>query len=70
VFTPVVKREPREVWLSSEQRSVHDRGPVLSPLEREAQEREAQEREAQEREATGHEAPILPPLPHLPESTQ
>jgi cell division protease FtsH len=34
VFAPVVKREPRDVWLSSDQRSVHTRGPVESPAER------------------------------------
>ncbi len=34
VFEPVVKREPRDVWLSSEQRLVSTRGPVLTPAER------------------------------------
>ncbi|SDS15703.1 ATP-dependent zinc metalloprotease FtsH [Paraoerskovia marina] len=33
VFAPVVKREPRDVWLSSEQRTVQTRGPVLTPAE-------------------------------------
>ncbi|BDZ42600.1 ATP-dependent zinc metalloprotease FtsH [Paraoerskovia sediminicola] len=33
VFAPVVKREPRDVWLSSEQRAVSTRGPVLTPAE-------------------------------------
>ncbi|RPF19772.1 membrane protease FtsH catalytic subunit [Myceligenerans xiligouense] len=31
VFAPVVKREARDVWLSSEQRAVHTRGPVAMP---------------------------------------
>ncbi|GAB3163656.1 ATP-dependent zinc metalloprotease FtsH [Myceligenerans halotolerans] len=31
VFAPVVKREARDVWLSSEQRAVHTRGPVSLP---------------------------------------
>ncbi len=30
VFAPVVKREARDVWLSSEQRTVHTRGPVMT----------------------------------------
>jgi cell division protease FtsH len=30
VFAPVVKRPPRDVWLSSEQRTVHTRGPVMT----------------------------------------
>jgi len=34
IFEPVVKREPREVWLSSEQRAVSDRGPVLTAAEK------------------------------------
>ncbi|QAY63671.1 ATP-dependent zinc metalloprotease FtsH [Xylanimonas allomyrinae] len=34
VFAPVVKREARDVWLSSEQRTVHTRGPVLTAAER------------------------------------
>ncbi|WP_130416917.1 ATP-dependent zinc metalloprotease FtsH [Xylanimonas ulmi] len=33
VFAPVVKREARDVWLSSEQRTVHTRGPVLTAAE-------------------------------------
>ncbi len=33
IFAPVVKREPRDVWLSSEQRVVSDRPPVLTPAE-------------------------------------
>ena len=37
IFDPVVKREPREVWLSSEQRAVSDRGPVLTAAEKAAQ---------------------------------
>ncbi|PZR51596.1 cell division protein FtsH [Xylanimonas oleitrophica] len=36
VFAPVVKREPRDVWLSSEQRTVHTRGPVMAPGEQAA----------------------------------
>lgn len=37
VFRPVVKRPARDVWLSSEQRTVHTRGPVLTPKELAAQ---------------------------------
>ncbi|MCR6688269.1 ATP-dependent zinc metalloprotease FtsH [Cellulomonas sp.] len=33
IFKPVVKREPRQVWLSSDQRAVSDRPPVLTPAE-------------------------------------
>jgi len=36
IFAPVVKREPREVWRSSEERGVSDRPPVLTPAERDA----------------------------------
>src|SRR5690554_3512188 len=36
IFEPVVKREPREVWRSSEERDVSDRPPVLTPAERDA----------------------------------
>jgi cell division protease FtsH len=34
IFEPVVKREPRRVWLSSEERAVSQRPPVLAPAER------------------------------------
>ncbi|MHA7133590.1 ATP-dependent zinc metalloprotease FtsH [Oerskovia turbata] len=34
VFAPVVKRDPREVWLSSEQRAVSHRPPVLTEAEK------------------------------------
>lgn len=37
IFAPVVKREPRDVWLSSEQRVVSDRPPVLTSAERATQ---------------------------------
>lgn len=37
VFRPVEKRPARDVWLSSEQRTVHTRGPVLTPKELAAQ---------------------------------
>ena len=37
VFHDVVKREPREVWLSSEERAVSPQGPVMTPAERAAQ---------------------------------
>ncbi|HEV6953570.1 MAG TPA: ATP-dependent zinc metalloprotease FtsH [Promicromonospora sp.] len=37
VFRPVQKRAARDVWLSSEQRTVHTRGPVLTPKELAAQ---------------------------------
>ncbi|BDO43497.1 ATP-dependent zinc metalloprotease FtsH [Cellulomonas sp. NTE-D12] len=36
VFHDVVKREPREVWLSSEERAVSERGPVMTAAERAA----------------------------------
>ncbi|WP_448073510.1 ATP-dependent zinc metalloprotease FtsH [Georgenia yuyongxinii] len=34
IFAPVVKRDPRPVWLSSEERHVSDIPPVLTPAER------------------------------------
>jgi len=37
VFRTVEKRPARDVWLSSEQRTVHTRGPVLTPKELAAQ---------------------------------
>lgn len=37
VFSPVEKRAPRDVWLSSEQRAVSQRGPVLTDAEKAAQ---------------------------------
>ncbi|NMR20356.1 ATP-dependent zinc metalloprotease FtsH [Cellulomonas fimi] len=33
VFAPITKREPRDVWLSSEERAVSHRPPVLTPAE-------------------------------------
>ncbi|CAM3562925.1 ATP-dependent zinc metalloprotease FtsH [Isoptericola cucumis] len=36
IFAPVVKRDPRDVWLSSEQRTVHTRGPILTDAEKSA----------------------------------
>ncbi|UZN04012.1 ATP-dependent zinc metalloprotease FtsH [Cellulomonas sp. S1-8] len=36
IFTPIVKRPPREIWLSGEERSVSDRGPVMTPGEKAA----------------------------------
>jgi len=33
IFAPVVKRPPREVWLSSEERAVSSRPPVMTPRE-------------------------------------
>ncbi|PFG44405.1 membrane protease FtsH catalytic subunit [Isoptericola jiangsuensis] len=33
IFAPVTKREARDVWLSSEQRTVHTRGPVMTERE-------------------------------------
>jgi cell division protease FtsH len=36
MFADVVKRPPRPVWLSSEQRGIHERGPVLTEAERRA----------------------------------
>lgn len=37
IFEPITKRPPREVWLSSDERAVSDRPPVLTPGERAAQ---------------------------------
>lgn len=37
IFAPIVKREPRKVWLSSEQRAVSQRPPVMTPAELAAQ---------------------------------
>jgi cell division protease FtsH len=37
VFAPVVKREARDVWLSSEERAVSTRPPVMTPAEKAAQ---------------------------------
>ncbi|MBO9552957.1 ATP-dependent zinc metalloprotease FtsH [Cellulomonas sp.] len=34
IFAPVVKREARQVWLSSDQRNVSERPPVLTPAEK------------------------------------
>ncbi|WP_153397755.1 ATP-dependent zinc metalloprotease FtsH [Ornithinicoccus halotolerans] len=36
VFADIVKRPERPVWLSSDRRSVHERGPVLTDAERRA----------------------------------
>ncbi|MGH3652749.1 ATP-dependent zinc metalloprotease FtsH [Glutamicibacter sp.] len=36
IFSDLVKREKREVWLSNEARPVHNEGPILSPKERAA----------------------------------
>ena len=36
IFAPVEKRPAREVWLSSEQRSVSDRPPVQTDAEKES----------------------------------
>ncbi|MCL1801124.1 MAG: hypothetical protein FWG25_07165, partial [Promicromonosporaceae bacterium] len=38
IFAPVTKRPPRDVWLSSEQRQISTRGPVLTPRELETEE--------------------------------
>lgn len=37
IFAPVVKRPPRDVWISGDDRSVSERGPVLTPAEKAAQ---------------------------------
>ncbi|MBO3085049.1 ATP-dependent zinc metalloprotease FtsH [Cellulomonas fengjieae] len=37
IFKPITKRPPRQVWLSSDQRAVSDRPPVMTPAERAAQ---------------------------------
>ena len=46
VFKDVKKRPPRSVWLSSEQRQVSERGPVLTPAERQIEEESRREVEA------------------------
>ncbi|MDR2703079.1 MAG: hypothetical protein LBB58_01895, partial [Cellulomonadaceae bacterium] len=46
VFATVKKRPPRNVWLSSDQRHVSDRGPVLTPSERKMEEEALREVEA------------------------
>src|SRR3954468_13533762 len=33
IFAPITKRPPRQVWLSSDQRAVSDRPPVMTPAE-------------------------------------
>ncbi|WP_456846831.1 ATP-dependent zinc metalloprotease FtsH [Cellulomonas sp. P5_C6] len=33
IFEPITKRPPRQVWLSSDQRAVSDRPPVMTPAE-------------------------------------
>ncbi|HEY5518496.1 MAG TPA: hypothetical protein VIK17_02490, partial [Cellulomonas sp.] len=33
IFAPMVKNAPRDVWLSSEERAVSQRPPVLTPAE-------------------------------------
>ncbi|KQY23123.1 cell division protein FtsH [Cellulomonas sp. Root485] len=37
IFAPITKRPPRQVWLSSEQRAVSERPPVMTPAELAAQ---------------------------------
>lgn len=37
IFQPIVKRPPRSVWLSSDQRAVSSQGPVLTAAEKAAQ---------------------------------
>jgi len=37
IFAPITKRPPRQVWLSSDQRAVSDRPPVMTPAEKAAQ---------------------------------
>jgi len=37
VFAPIVKRDARDVWLSSEERPVATRPPVMTPAEKAAQ---------------------------------
>jgi cell division protease FtsH len=49
IFADVVKRPQRPVWLSSEQRGVHERGPVLTEAERRAQANGHHPREDRER---------------------
>ncbi|WP_426594263.1 ATP-dependent zinc metalloprotease FtsH [Cellulomonas sp. McL0617] len=33
IFEPITKRPPRQIWLSSDQRAVSDRPPVMTPAE-------------------------------------
>lgn len=58
IFAPVVKRPPREVWLSSEQRAVSDRPPVETQAEKDA--RGAAPVVPQDEAVAGDEHPAAP----------
>ena len=54
IFAPITKRPPRQVWLSSEQRAVSDRPPVMTPAELTAQNGHPIIPEDEAAEAFGH----------------
>lgn len=37
IFSPIVKRPPRDVWISGDERAPSDRGPIMTPAELAAQ---------------------------------
>jgi cell division protease FtsH len=46
IFEKVTKRPPRDVWMSSEQRLIDERGPILTPAEKALEEQARREVEA------------------------
>ncbi|KQR11958.1 ATP-dependent zinc metalloprotease FtsH [Cellulomonas sp. Leaf334] len=54
IFAPITKRPPRQVWLSSEQRAVSERPPVMTPAELAAQNGHPIIPEDEAAEAFGH----------------
>jgi len=59
VFAPVVKRQARDVWLSSEQRQIDSRPPVLTPTEAALESQSVREIEAPH--PTAAEMPYIDP---------
>ncbi|GEA84550.1 MAG: ATP-dependent zinc metalloprotease FtsH [Cellulomonas sp.] len=68
IFEPVVKREPRQVWLSSDQRAVSDRPPIQTPAEIAAQNGHAVVPE-DEAVAANHERPPVETIELPPSQT-
>ena len=60
IFAPVRKEPKRDVWLSSEQRGVSPRGPVMTPAEQAAL---AQGQDPDASEAPTEQMPVHPPFP-------
>ncbi len=54
IFAPITKRPPRQVWLSSAQRAVSERPPVMTPAELAAQNGHPIIPEDEAAEAFGH----------------